>query len=567
MVDGRQRALKRIGRGRSAVVYRDLASREPLVHKVFVGEGLSKLVLFALTGSANPYTWCRPAIDTACARRCVLAHLVQFWFGDRLRLPTLHGWQWNDEHKAFELQAEFIDGAHASLRGPFEATADDDVRQLTGAIMRPLQDHLAQAGFDGCVWQAGRGNPVAAGNFMQERGGDGSQRWVWIDLESGVPALFSLNPLATLSFYLPKSLRHRRWLFDDVDVSKLRTYLAAHEEELLDALGAEAVGDLAMQVEALRTAQDAWRAISRVRRSIAYEYARGRLSEEEAHRYEAMPLRWYLRLFRAALPRAGRRLASRAARLWRWLRRLDLRLLLWRSAMYLSSTRYRGHVAGLYLRRRLRAWTRRRQMTLLQARALRRQLRSDESSAYIADFSVHLAIKPAVKFAQYVLVPLLVLLGVLHLAAVPLVLALGGAAARSAYTLGRGVQAAASAKPLPWVAFVVGLLPMAGNAAYPAQLLYAGTRRQDLLARFIIFDLFASAGRTVPIWGGPDSLLEHWANRAGGVLVDALALLSRRRAGRHRAERLVETKPAAAEHGEHGDAALPSCSQARSPGP
>ncbi|MFG0251462.1 MAG: hypothetical protein ACF8NJ_01150 [Phycisphaerales bacterium JB038] len=550
MVDGSRRALKRIGRGRSAVVYRDPSNPTPTVHKVFVGERLSKLVLFLLTGSANPYTWCQSAIEAACARRHVLGGLVRFWFADRLRLPHLHGWDWNAERRAHELQIEFIEGGHVPLRAPVEAADSKHLRELTHSIMRPLQRHLAEAGFDGSVWQAGKGNPVAAGNFMRECGEGGEPRWVWIDVESGVPALFALNPLSTLTFYLPKSLHHRRWLFDDVDVDRLRTYVERNASELSEILGANAMCELARQIEALATAQGAWHTLARYQRSIAYERSQGRLRDSEAHWYESRPLRWYLRLAATAFPRAARRVGELAGRLWRRLQRLNIGLLLWRCGLYFASARYRAHVAGLFVRRRLRAWSKRRQMTREQAGVIRQQLRQDESGAYITDFSVHLAIKPAVKFVQYGVVPLLLISGVLNLAIASIILAFGGALARSLYTLWRCLQAAARGRPLPWVALLVGLLPMAGNAAFPAQLLYSSSQRTGLLARFIILDLFAAAGRAIPIWGGPDSLLEHRTNRLGGVLIDVLMSLRRRRAKEHQAQVVIESKPAFVEPGE-----------------
>lgn len=59
-------------------------------------------------------------------------------------------------------------------------------------------------------------------------------RWVWIDLELGLPALFALNPLAAFSYYLPMCVKHRGWLFDDVDCDWLCHYLESIKEELGD---------------------------------------------------------------------------------------------------------------------------------------------------------------------------------------------------------------------------------------------------------------------------------------------------------------------------------------------
>ena len=43
--------------------------------------------------------------------------------------------------------------------------------------------------------------------------------------------------------------------------------------------------------------------------------------------------------------------------------------------------------------------------------------------------------------------------------------------------------------------------------------------RNGLIARFILYDACAAAGRAVPIWGGADSLTEHYASRLGDVAV------------------------------------------------
>lgn len=517
-------ALRQIGRGRSARVFLDRDEEgRAIVRKVFVGEGLSKVVLFALTGSANPYTWCEPAIRAAIARRRILEPLVRYWLGDRLRLPRTGAWRWNPELRAFELSCELIDGSHAPLRGPLaDGHAPDPLRQLTGDVMRPLQQRLAAAGFDGLLWQAGLGNPVAASNFMLEGMNGERSRWVWIDLESGVPALFALNPLATLRFYLPKSLRHRRFLFDDVDVPALRRYLAGERPGLEHSLGRPAVAELDAEVEELDRQQRAWRAIPRHRRSIAYELARGRLTAERAAWYGERPVRWYARLLGRGALRLAAWPAALARRAWGWLRGLDLRRLAragWRFAL---SQRYRAEVARRLVKARVEAWSARRFLDRATVTRLQDQLEHDDVSSYVTDFGVHLAIKPLIKPLQWFLVPALLGMGFLGPQAAAVILVGGGLFGRTLYTGGRLVQAVAQGQRRPWVALAVGMLPVVGNAAYPAQLLYCGTEDSDVLARFLIYDTLAATGRALPIWGGADSLTEHYANRLGDVLVRLL---------------------------------------------
>ncbi|MHC4390566.1 MAG: hypothetical protein ACYS22_04515 [Planctomycetota bacterium] len=165
-----------LGAGRSGSVYLDDDKEHGrLAAKVFGSESVVKLVQVVLLGAPNPYVWSEDAIQCALLRRRVLGPLLRFWFGDDVRV------------------APAID------------------------VMKPLQGHLKAAGFDGMLWQAGLGNPVALNNFMLERVREGAgpetRRWVWIDLESGVPALVPMNPLSLLLFYLPKCFKHGRPLF------------------------------------------------------------------------------------------------------------------------------------------------------------------------------------------------------------------------------------------------------------------------------------------------------------------------------------------------------------------
>ena len=517
--------LQKVGRGRSAEVFLDHDSRgQPIARKIFTGEFASKVVLYLLTGSANPYTWCEAAIRSACSRRQILSHLVGYWFGDRLRLPRLDGWRFNDEYRAFEIAAELIDGHHVPLRGPEEVHASDAVRELVEEVMKPLQRHLAAAGFDGLVWQAGRGNPVASSNFILEVGADGSPdqkapRWVWIDLESGVPAMFALNPLATLGFYLPKSIRHRGWLFDDVDVEQLRRYLEQHRSDLEQAIGLPALADVDLAVNDLERHQRAWKSLPRHRRSIAYELSQGRISDQQAEHYASRPFAWYAWMVPIGVFRGARTLARKAWQGLVWLRKVRYLKVVRALWSFGTSQRYRAHVARRLVMARIRAWSDRRFLDRSMARCLRTQLRHDDVSSYVTDFGVHLAMKPFIKALQWFSLPPMLALGWIDVATAGFVLVAGGLIGRVAYTAGRFAQATFLRQRKPWLALGVSCLPVVGNAAYPVELLYDSTGRSGEVARFILYDSLASIGRALPVWGGADSLTEHWFNRQGDVAV------------------------------------------------
>ncbi len=529
------RRQRRVGQGRSAVVYLDHdAQGGSLGQKVFTGDSASKLVLYLLTGSGNPYTWCESAIRSAAARRRILEHLVKFWFGDKLRLPRTEGWGWNEEHLAFELRTEQVDGCHAPLRSPLKSNQVDYLRDLVDVVMKPLQKHLAEAGFDGLVWQAGRGNPVASNNFMLEESADGRLKWVWIDLESGVPALFAMNPLATLRFYLPKSFEHCRWLFDDVDLPKLRGYLEEHRVPLQRTIGDHSLDEVINQVSVLERFQDDWKSIRRHQRSIAYEFTRGRITEAQSQWYHSRPLRWYPRMLAVTSKRFIKMSGKLGRRGWIWLRSIRLRHVAERVWQYASSAQFRWRVARWQTVKRIRRWAKRGNLDKKEALYLIHELKSDEACEYLTDFSVHIAIKPLIKLLQWWLFPALWVTGLISEVTLGVVLVFAGSVGRTLYTAGRLIQATFRRQRRPWVALWVGLLPVVGDTAYPFQLLYRSAEDTGALARFIVYDIAAAMGRTVPIWGGADSQVEHYFNRGGELLARGMTRLMERGIGRSR---------------------------------
>jgi len=506
--------LQWIGKGRSANVYMGLDEEgQRVVHKIFTPDSLSKLVFILIDGAANPYGWNEDAIQSAVARRSILTLLVKCWFSDRLTLPKTYGSSWNKEAHANEMICEFIDGYHLPLRGPDNYEADLALRTLTREIMVPLQKHLEEAGFDGMLWQAGRGNPVAASNFMlRDHHGPGPQ-WVWIDLESGVPALFAINPADQLTFYLPACSRYRRALFDDTNIVKLRGYLETHREEIEGVHGSGSVKEILAQVDKLEYHQVRWKSLPRHYRSIESYRVQGTISDSEAGWYQKRPLRWYSRLLARGSVKLTRRVINRLKSGCLRIMRFNYPKLctgLWR---FVSSQMYRTLLSRSYVAKRIEEWEGRKILNPSMIAKLRETLIHDESSEYITDFGVHLMIKPFMKFLQWWIFPFLFMVGAVNEVVLAAVLIGGGSLGRTIYTLGRMTQAVLRRQQLPWVALGLGVFPVLGNIAYPAELVKCGARNTGILARFIIFDFFAGIGRMIPIWGGPDTLTEHYFNR------------------------------------------------------
>ena len=501
--------LRELGRGRSGVVYvgRE-ASGFPVARKVFGSNGLTKLVQLMFLGAPNPYVWNEDAIRCAHLRRVILAHLVERWFDDEVYVARSRGWRWNPEARAFELRAQLVDGRPPHLRHSLRSTQDDQARVLSSELMPKLQKHLIEAGFDGMVWQAGMGNPVALNNFLLDVT-DGAPRWAWIDLESGVPALAALSPLALFGFYVPRSFRLGRPLFDDVDTQRLRAYIAAGDWQ----------SELMVKVEELDFRQNRWKSQPRLARSIDYRLARGDVNEEQAVWYRARPFRWY---FREAARAATRLPRGMARQLWSALERIGS--LPWRALpssvlRFLGSQQYRAALARSYSERRIDAWVGRSQMSSEDADFLRTHLDQEDSATFATDFGVHLALKPLVKGFEYWICPLLYALGFINEVWLAAIILTAGSVARSLYTGGRIIQNLLNGKERPWTAFAVGTLPVIGNFAFPIQLLRSSHEEEDDLARFLLYDGFARIGARIPIWGGEDTLTEHWFNRLADLFI------------------------------------------------
>ncbi|MFQ5414066.1 MAG: hypothetical protein ACE5E6_06365 [Phycisphaerae bacterium] len=510
-----------LGRGRSGVVFlsRDDAGR-PVARKVFTCDRLTKLVHYVLSGAPNPYMWSEPAVRTAVLRRRVTAALVSYWFGDKLRVAQVRDHRFSAALGAFEMRCEFIAGRHVALHSPYTPPDDDTLHDVTHNVMKPLQAHLAASGLDGLVWQAGRGNPVALNNFMSDGPSQhGGQRWAWIDLESGVPALAPWNPVDLVSFYIPKSLHHGRPLFDDVDVHKLRAYVARHRQAIAARLGRAGRARLVNDINALAKHQRVWTSQPRHLRGIAYRHATGSITRKHAEWYADHPACWTARELAHGLWSAIALLVVSTLACWRALRRVNVGkavATLWRAA---RSESYRERLARDYVTRRVDDWRDRRQLDHHQARDLQSHLRAEESCAYLGDFGVHIAVKPFVKLAEWWVVPGLWIAGVVDHAFLATFMVAAGPVVRTLYTTYRLIRNTLSGRERPWVALGVGVIPVLGNLAFPIQLLATGVHTQATLARFIVYDTFSRIGRCVPIWGGRDTLTEHMLNRCPDILL------------------------------------------------
>lgn len=514
--DGNERTL--LGRGRGAIVHAVLhSSGERIAVKTFVGSGLARAVHTLVFGADNPYVWDRTAMAEAHHRRRLLAQLVPFWTNGRARVARSLGAAWDDAEKVNTLSMELIEGRGAALRQPFSKREEDEKSELVSCVMKPLQRSLVAAGFDGSAWQAGLHNPVAASNFMRDLKSSEGPRWVWIDVESGVPALFPANPLGLLTYYIPRAFKFGRPLFDDVDIAALGDYLAAHETAIRASLGEAGWRELNDAAAALAEAQSRsrWRSLGRIGRGIEARLSRGRIAEDEAAWFRKHPLRFML----SEVGRATSGLARRAIRWARaWLRPRLLFGFFLEAVRLVASGKRREAFARRYVAAHIERWRRRRQISSDQFDELMRELHAAESSVYLTDFGMHLAIKPFVKTMTWGVLPILFGLGVIDEATLALGVVGGGTIGRTLYSSYRVAESALQGRRAPWAALFVGLAPVIGNVAFPIQILADGLSREEKMARFIVYGVVSRLGEWLPIWGGSDTLAEHGFNRLADLV-------------------------------------------------
>ncbi|MBD0384959.1 MAG: hypothetical protein ICV54_00130 [Nostoc sp. C3-bin3] len=504
---------KLLGAGRSGQVFL-VASQEGLIaRKIFYTDKIAAIIHYFFFGSPNPYIWNEDAIKSAFYRRKILSELVQFWFNDKLKVAEAIATSWNQEFKAYQMDTEFISGRHVALRQPCSHERIGELPALVSNIMLPLQKKLIEAGLDGLVWQTGKGTPTALNNFLLANDTPEKYVFVWIDLESGVPALFPLNPAALFSFYLPRSIKFGRALFDDVDIDKLNRYLNRYRAELEEKLGIQKYAKILGYVFELEFHQNKWKSMRRVDRSIQYKLKKGAINEQQAQWYSEQPLFWYGReLLRMMGQFVYKLLIKLPIFVINKLVKIPYLQFIYQLWKFISSHRYRSKVTRNYIAKRIEYWRGRKQLLDEEADSLLQHLTQESTSDYLNDFSIHLGIKLFVKTIEYFLVPLLYVLGLIDEFIFITWLIIGGPIYRTIYTSWRILQAVLNGHEIPWIALFVGLIPTLGTLAYPSQIIYSAKGRKKKIAQFIVYDFFTRIGNKIPAWGGEDTQTEHFFN-------------------------------------------------------
>jgi hypothetical protein len=591
--------LKTLGRGRGARVdlVRDLRSHRLTAEKVFgFGRGLSSLItnmLYRFCYQAPfPYRATASAVWAAYFRRKALRLLTEYWFGVSCVADALYV-RWDADSKAFVLGTEYIAGHGPRLSPPDaylvqrwlggRALPPRPIHEMDTlvAFMDQFRSHLQESGFIGTQWQVDRRTLVATANCLHD--GD---RWVVVDLESGVPAV-------TMPQYLLQGLRMGRLpLFDDTDFATLWSYVKLHEEAVSQRLGPERLRDLRHVIKELEAHERLWKtgeiALLREPRRWARREDRahirrqaldrwlqeGRISAESARLMEASTPRFLghwafagivgwarhgIRFIRdrdyrvaviaphvAAWVAAGRLHADTGAALLGNPRLFPLGMLalsamlpapvvrFFRDPRYRAVTlrqayrmlvdgHYQLHIAKQFINRRIEAWESAQRLTPAESEVLRRTVATPSAQEYVRGVGVHLALKAFLPSLLFD--PLLVGAAVATGSLYPLALIFIRSLAITAYTVTRWIKC----PDLRFgTAFAVGLVPKLSILAYPSQLFTVHPE----LASFLLRDFASRLGEWLPIYGGCHTLTEHSCVRGTDVLLSCAHGIARLLRGR-----------------------------------
>ena len=153
-----------------------------------------------------------------------------------------------------------------------------------------------------------------------------------------------------------------------------------------------------------------WKSLGRIQSSIQYRLAQGDIDEHQATYYSNHRLRWIFGEMGRGVQAFTRALHRGLFSIWKRLLQFDFLKIARSGWRFLSSQKYREEFVHRYLDRGIEHWEKRGQLSDEDAQILRAQIGSPDSSVYITDFGIHIAIKPAIKAIQYWALPRLVCL-------------------------------------------------------------------------------------------------------------------------------------------------------------
>ncbi|MBT4511216.1 MAG: hypothetical protein HOC20_03250 [Chloroflexi bacterium] len=536
-----------LGAGRAAEVHlvRDRRTGRLYAEKLFQAKGsLSEagrdIIYWACFQAPFAYHTKENAIKAAMFRRIVLRELTELWFGRPLVADAYYT-RWDETAKGHVLGTEYIKG-----RGPkpgkfdphtlrnffknyparfFKRLAGMKAEKVEGPLweidevtrqLDALKEKFHQAGFIGSEWQVDKMLSAPTANVLRDK----NDKWILVDVESGMPALVLLKHLwaAIKLGSFP--------LFDDTDFNKLHKYVENNRNDLVEKLGKERFHKLESDIRQLEHHTKAWKSSepaifshkhrlltdSRLRTNIRKGFAEhwvktGQISTAKAKNIERSNLHFGSYLFHDYAKSILSGVDIFARSVGRGVRRFAdtigtaLRLLY----STLFDETYLKQFSESNVNERIDSWQKSGRLTAAEAAALRPDMNTPELVEYLKGLGFHVGLKPIITcvlfaYAMWVFHDPEVW-GIIQLFLASLWV---GPATRTLYTLYRMIRTRGRGFS-HGTALMVGALPKVGNAAYPIQM----ATTHPGLASFLQRSVFSVFGCHFPLFGGTDSRIEH----------------------------------------------------------
>ncbi len=496
-----------LGKGRSATVYKIKKESKIIARKVFTGTDLTNLILTVFYGAPLDYQWNKAAVNTALYRRKALKCLLKFWFNNTIDIADTVSVGLKEDTVEYYLDTIFIQGNVANLHNAFSRTKITEYEDLR-KILKKLQAFLKHSGMIGTVWQAGYGQPCAIPNFLKRNDG----KWIWIDAESGVPAIVSYDLYKQIKFYIPQALKRRRILFDDLDENKFLLYLSENEKALKETLKDDYI-NFKFNVEALIKNHQEWGKENRFSRSLNYFLFKGRINKDNYLYYKDHYIKWNINLMKYFIKNDFPSLLSHIFRkIWHYTKKLNPIKYLKFTICSIFSRSYRIDISRQFVEDKIDVWYNLNRITDKEVNILKKELTEKESNQYLSDFGVFLLFKPLGYIVR-------IIVGVLSLPPyefIPIevagiIIAFISISLRFLYASYRFIEDFLRYKRCSWISLMVSPIPVFGTLAYPCQMVHSARNGHEI-SKFMIYEIFSTIAKKIPIWGGYNSEIEYKFN-------------------------------------------------------
>jgi len=215
----------------SSTVDLDLVRNE--AHKVYHPRRYVRTLYWLAFQAPFPYVANHAALEAARQRRVLVDLLTKYWFGHHL--------------VARVVEIEDIEGGHDFVTQLVRGKEPERERRAW-RFLKELDKRFLESGLP--TWQVTPYNPHAITNFIERP--DGTYRC--IDLESSLVAF--LYPITGILRLIRAGIFPS---FDDIDVGRLRKYVARHESDMAAKLGTE-FSVLQKAIDDYEVAARAWHA-------------------------------------------------------------------------------------------------------------------------------------------------------------------------------------------------------------------------------------------------------------------------------------------------------------------